>query len=47
MQELINDKPLREEMSKANIEYGLTLTPERIADEFIEIFDKMLTKDPD
>ena len=47
LEELINDKPLREDMSKANIEYGLTLTPERIADEFIEIFDKMLTKDPD
>lgn len=42
LEELINDKVLREKMSKANIEYGLTLTPERIADEFIEIFDKIL-----
>ncbi len=47
LEELINDKPLREKMSKANIEYGLTLTPERIADEFIEIFDKMLPEHSD
>ena len=47
LEELINDKALRERMSKANVEYGLTLTPEKIADEFIEIFDKILAKDPD
>lgn len=41
LEELINDKPLREKMSQANIEYGLTLTPEKIADEFIEIFGRM------
>ncbi|MEO5858488.1 MAG: glycosyltransferase [Pyrinomonadaceae bacterium] len=40
--ELINDKPLRERMSRANTEYGLTLSPKRIADEFIEIFDRLL-----
>jgi glycosyltransferase involved in cell wall biosynthesis len=47
IEELVNDKILREQMSKANIEYGRTLTPERIADEFIEIFDKMLGKRSD
>lgn len=47
LEELIDDKELREEMSKANVEYGLTLTPERIADEFIDIFDKMLAENSD
>lgn len=47
LEQLIGDKPLRESMSKANIKYGLTLAPEKIADEFVEIFDKMRAKDSD
>ena len=43
LEEMISNRPLRERMSQANIEYGLTLTPEKIADEFIDIFEKLLT----
>jgi glycosyltransferase involved in cell wall biosynthesis len=43
IQELISNMPLRESMSRANIEYGMTLTPDKIADEFIDIFEKLLT----
>lgn len=42
LEELINDKALREKMARANSEYGLTLMPEKIADEFIDIFDRVL-----
>lgn len=45
IERLIKDKPLRERMALANIEYGMTLTPENIADEFIEIFNKVSAKD--
>lgn len=47
IQDLIADKALRERMSDANLAYGLTLKPAKIADEFIAIFDKMLGKHPD
>ena len=43
LEEMISNRLLRERMSQANIEYGLTLTPEKIADEFIDIFEKLLT----
>lgn len=42
IEELIADKALRERMARANLEYGRTLTPEKIADEFIDIFDRVL-----
>lgn len=42
IEKLIADKPARERMADANREYGLTLTPEKIADEFIDIFDRVL-----
>jgi glycosyltransferase involved in cell wall biosynthesis len=44
IQELIANKSLRENMTEANLEYGKTLTPAEIADEFIAIFDKVLGK---
>ena len=39
---LIADKNMREQMSVLNIQYGQTLTPEKIAEEFYEIFRNML-----
>lgn len=44
LQELIENKPLREQMSATNIEYGKTLTPDVIAKEFVEIYEKILKK---
>lgn len=40
--ELINDKPLREKMSRNNLDYGKTLLPESIAKEFVTIYEKIL-----
>ncbi len=47
IQELIAIKSLRENMSDANLAYGRTLTPAEIADEFIAVFDKVLSKRSD
>lgn len=44
VQELIENKALREEMSATNIEYGNTLTPDVIAKEFVDIYEKILKK---
>ena len=42
IQQLIENKALREEMSAANIDYGKTLTPDVIAKEFVEIYETIL-----
>lgn len=39
---LINDVDLRERMSRANLEYGRSLEPDRIAGEFIEIYKRLI-----
>jgi glycosyltransferase involved in cell wall biosynthesis len=44
VQELIENKTLREAMSAANLAYGKTLTPDVIAKEFVEIYETMLNK---
>ena len=47
IQELIANEQLREQMVQANLDYGKTLTPMEIADEFIAIFDKVLGEQSD
>ena len=42
--ELIENKSLREQMSKNNFEFGKSLLPENIANECLDIYAKMLTK---
>ena len=42
--ELIENKSLREQMSKNNFEFGKSLLPENIAKEFLEIYAIYLTK---
>ncbi len=42
---LIENKVLREEMSRNNIEFGKSLLPENIAKEFLEIYADILSKD--
>lgn len=44
LQELIENKALRESMSASNLEYGNSLTPDVIAAEFEEIYEKVLAK---
>ena len=42
--QLIENKELRQAMSKENLEFGKTLLPENIAQEFLEIYEKILSK---
>lgn len=44
LQELIENKALRESMSASNLEFGDSLTPDVIAAEFEEIYVKLLAK---
>ncbi|MGI8469532.1 MAG: glycosyltransferase family 4 protein [Pyrinomonadaceae bacterium] len=44
--ELVENKNLREAMSKHNLEFGKTLLPENIAREFLEIYKNILEKNP-
>jgi len=52
LRDLIGDKSLRERMSAANIEFGRQLTREKVAEEFFDIYLKMMkmsessSKDP-
>lgn len=40
--ELVNDKSLREQMSRNNFEFGKTLAPEMIAAEYLEIYKNLI-----
>ena len=42
--ELVENKNLRDAMSRKNLEFGKTLLPENIAKEFLEIYNDMLNK---
>ncbi len=44
MNELIENKDLREKMSRNNLKFGKTLLPENIAEEFLEIYRKITVK---
>ena len=41
---LVENKSLREQMSKNNFEFGKSLLPENIANEFLEIYENIITK---
>jgi glycosyltransferase involved in cell wall biosynthesis len=44
--ELIENKSLREQMSKNNFEFGKSLLPENIAKEFLELYANIINENP-